>query len=250
MKAQVTARDERAGQLAAECNQPRSSEGISIDSLAPFIAMECLFTMAGGFVDAYAFLTHGHVFANAQTDNVVLFAIDIVTASWSDAIPHLPPIDTCMLGVAAAKLLGVRGKKSSFRATLVCQATELCVLVFMALFASVMPNAVVVPVLSFVAALQFTSFDTLEPWAFNTANMTGNLKSAVSGFISVLVREDPEFNRFKAAISGVACVSFPVGALFGGFWSYRHPAHALAPCVILVFCGSLLTWLEHKKSER
>ena len=249
MEGKLSASDGHTGQTAADCNRPKSVEGISMDSLAPFLAMECLFTTAGGFMDAYAFLTHGHVFANAQTGNVVLFAIGMATASWSDAIRHLPPIGACMLGVAAAKFLGVRGEKKSFRATLVCQAIELCVLVFMALFASVMPDAFVVPILSFVAALQFTSFDAVGPWAFNTANTTGNLKSAVSGLSSALIGEDPEFNRLKAGISGVACVSFLVGALLGGFWSHRHPAHALSPCVCLVFCGSLLTWCEHKKRE-
>jgi hypothetical protein len=42
-------------------------------SLLPLIIIKCIFTLVGGFMDAYAFISHGHVFANAQTGNVVLF---------------------------------------------------------------------------------------------------------------------------------------------------------------------------------
>ena len=35
-----------------------------------------LITLACGFLDAYTYLARGHVFANAQTGNVILFALE------------------------------------------------------------------------------------------------------------------------------------------------------------------------------
>ena len=36
-----------------------------------------LLALAGGFLDAYTYVTRGGVFANAQTGNIVLFGINL-----------------------------------------------------------------------------------------------------------------------------------------------------------------------------
>lgn len=174
-------------------------------------------------MDAYAFIAHGHVFANAQTGNVVLFAVYASQADWSRAARHVPPVLACTLGIATAKFLGVRSKKRTFRATLLCQSIELAVVPAVVLFGSHLPGAWVVPILSFVAALQFTTFDTLGPWSFNSAMTTGNLKGATVGIVLWLRGEEREKNRGQITISAIACISFLAGALFGGFYTHLHP---------------------------
>ena len=37
-------------------------------------------------MDSYAYIAHGHVFANAQTGNVVLFAVNAAAGDWSQAL--------------------------------------------------------------------------------------------------------------------------------------------------------------------
>jgi uncharacterized membrane protein YoaK (UPF0700 family) len=160
-----------------------SDEVPSVRSMASLLALECIFTVSGGFMDAYAFIAHGHVFANAQTGNVVFCAVYVTGGNLPEALRRLPPIMACILGVSAAKLLGVNPKKVSFRATLLCQAIELLMLSALAVFAARLPDSWVVPILSFVAALQITSFDALGPWSFNSAMTTGNIKSATIGFV-------------------------------------------------------------------
>ena len=78
-------------------------------------------------MDAYAFVAHGRVFTNAQTGNVVFLAVYASQANWPEAARRVPPILACMLGVATAKFLGVRPKKSTLHATLLCQGVELVV---------------------------------------------------------------------------------------------------------------------------
>ena len=41
-----------------------------------------LLALAGGFLDAFTFVGHGGVFANAQTGNVVLLAVGAATGHW------------------------------------------------------------------------------------------------------------------------------------------------------------------------
>ena len=48
-------------------------------------------------MEAYAFLAHGHVFANAQTGKVVLLAVWAAEGDWVHAGRHVPSIIACTL---------------------------------------------------------------------------------------------------------------------------------------------------------
>ena len=206
----------------------------SLRALWRLLVVECLYTATGGFMDAYAFIAHGRVFANAQTANVVLFSIYAIEGKGVEAVRHIPPIVACVLGVSAAKVLGVRSEKHRFSVNLTCQCIELLVLLFLVRFSSQLPNPCVVPIISFIAAMQMTSFETFGPWSFNSAMTTGNIKSATVGIVLWLQGEDYSKNRGAAIVSVLACVSFLLGAFFGGFYTRRHQSHALLPCVCLV----------------
>jgi uncharacterized membrane protein YoaK (UPF0700 family) len=206
------------------------------------LIVEFLFTATGGFVDAYAFIAHGQVFANSQTANVVLFSIYAIEGKGLEAVRHIPPIVACVLGVTAAKVLGARSEKRTFSINLTFQCIELFVILFLALFSSELPDPCVVPIISFVAAMQMTSFDAFGPWSFNSAMTTGNIKSATVGIVLWLRGEERSKNRGVAIVSALACIAFLLGAIFGGFYTRRYPTHALLPCVCLVlvaFCFSL-----------
>src|ERR1700684_847983 len=163
-------------QLQARSNpgDPNASV-MELRDVSGLLVIACLFAMAGGYMDAYSYLAHGHVFANAQTGNVVFFSVFAPGGQWAQAARHLPPIAAFALGVAAAKLLGVGPRKEPFRSTLICQAFELVTLVTLAVIGARWPNAWVVPMISFVAAVQITSFGSLGAWSFNSAMITGNL---------------------------------------------------------------------------
>ena len=48
-----------------------------------------LLAAAGGFLDAYTFLCRGHVFANAQTGNIVLFGVSLARGDNVDELANL-----------------------------------------------------------------------------------------------------------------------------------------------------------------
>lgn len=218
----------------APAERPHHSSG--------FLVIACLFTAAGGYMDAYSYIAHGHVFANAQTGNFVFFAVFASAGHWAQAWRHVPPIVAFALGVAVAKLSGVQTQKRTFHATLHCQAFELTILAILAVVGDRIPNAGVVPIISFVAALQNTSFDTIGPWSFNSAMTTGNLRDAVSGLVLWIRDRETVENRRKAIALGLICGSFLAGALCGGICTNMYVKHALVPCVAIVATGFLLTW--------
>ena len=215
----------------------------------PLLVIACLFTVVGGYLDAYAYLAHGHVFANAQTGNVILSAVAAAAGQWTQAVRHLPPIMAFALGVAVAQWLGVRTKKRDFHATLFCQALEIVILAALAVFAERLPDAGVVPTLSFVAALQNTSFSHVGPWSFTSPMTTGNLREAVSGLTLWLLGRDAARSRGQAIVLGWVCLSFAAGAVGGSACTRRDAGHALLPCLVLVAAGFVLTWRERHRRQ-
>ena len=130
----LRARDKRSQTLNDDARQPGQDRGASglpereARGVRSLLAIACVFAIVGGYTDAYSYLAHGHVFANAQTGNVVFVGVYASGGEWGQAARHLPPIAAFILGVAVAHLLGVKSQKREFRATLACQSFELAIL--------------------------------------------------------------------------------------------------------------------------
>ena len=224
----------------------RDTEVPELRSLSGLLGIACLFALMGGYLDAYSYLAHGHVFANAQTGNVVLFGVSAASDDWRDAAQHLPPIAAFICGVAAARQLRVQATKRTFPAMLICMAMQLIVLAMLAAMGATMPNALVVPAISFVAALQNTSFSKLGPWSFNSAMTTGNIRTATSGLMNWLLRQDRQLNRGQLIVAGSVAFSFAAGAVCGGIGTKALARYALLPCVAGTAVGMVLTWRQRR----
>ena len=220
----------------------------SLSANAGLLRIGCVFAVVGGYLDAFAYLAHGHVFANTQTGNVVFLGLALAHADWLGAARHLPSIAAFAAGVTVAKLLGVKPEKHRFHATLLCQAIELAALVALSLAGTRLPDHLIVPILAFVAALQNTSFNRIGEWSFNSVMTTGNLLNALSGLVDWARRQQMPGSRDKALSLGAIILSFFLGAIAGGWFTLHSPPHALLPGVALVALGVLLTLKERAQA--
>ncbi|MGA7622004.1 MAG: YoaK family protein [Candidatus Acidiferrales bacterium] len=219
-------------------------------SLSPHSGMfgiASLFAIVGGFLDAYSYLARGRVFANAQTGNVVLFGVRAAAGNWTSAWQTLPPIFAYMCGVVVARLLRVSPQKRTFRATLICQALELIVLLVLLFFGKFVPDFCAVPLIAFSSALQNTSFSNIGSWEFNSTMTTVNLRNAVSGWVQLAMGETDPNLRGEAIVGTVISLCFAAGALLGGVCTLGLPAFALLPAVVLTAAGVLLTIRERQR---
>lgn len=57
-------------------------------------------SVSGGLQDMYTYISRGHVFANAQTGNIVLLSQHIFAGNWADVMRYLMPVLSFMFGVA------------------------------------------------------------------------------------------------------------------------------------------------------
>lgn len=131
-----------------------------------------LLTICGGYLDAFTWIAHDRVLANAQTANVVLFGVYAASGQWNDALRHLPPIIAFVVGVLVTLRLRDRFGGQIRSISLV---VEIAVLTVALLLHVHLPSIAGTLGISFAAAMQTTSFAKVEGVAFSSVMTTGNL---------------------------------------------------------------------------
>ena len=184
-----------------------------------------LLTAANGFLDAYTFITRDGVFANVQTGNVILLAIELSQGHWPNTLAHLWPILAFLLGVLlSAHIQSGRAEKlvsHPLRWTMGFQAVAFAIVGFVP---TTVPNGFVTIPISFLAAMQFTLFRNIGDLTYIAVATTGNLMRFVEAAYSVLVDKD-DAARLAFRVYGILIGTFAGGAVVGAFatllWGVR-----------------------------
>jgi uncharacterized membrane protein YoaK (UPF0700 family) len=170
---------------------------------------------AGGFLDAYSYLVRGHVFANAQTGNIVLLGMRFFERDWLGCAKYLLPIIMFVAGVLLADRLRVRLKDSSLhwrQHIILIEAAVLTAVTYIPTGGryDIIANTLI----SFVCSLQVESFRKVHSISFATTMCTGNLRTATE-HVSLYITEKKD-EHLSAAIKlyGVI-VFFILGVIIG-----------------------------------
>lgn len=177
-----------------------------------------LLAAAGGFLDGFTYVGHGHVFANAMTGNVVLLGINCFSGSWQTGLRHLPAILAFVMGVSVAHLLHLRAKQRNHGvpyATIL--AIEIAVLLILSLLPAGAPDIAFTVSIAFAASVQVQSFREVDGRSFSSTFTTGNLRTLTEAAAEwFLEGHRPETARTIRDFSAI-CASFLVGAIAGGY---------------------------------
>jgi uncharacterized membrane protein YoaK (UPF0700 family) len=175
-----------------------------------------LLTLSGGFLDAFTYVGHGQVFANSMTGNVVFMAIYTATGHWGEALRHIPPIIAFLAGIFVAHGMRLPGARRYLPVpALTCLAIEAVFLLMASFLPSSFPDLLLVLGISFVAAMQNSSFTRLESYTYNSVMTTGNLRRFAEAFFrGTMPRYDPVAMR-EARLFGLICLCFLIGAAIG-----------------------------------
>lgn len=144
-----------------------------------------LLAACGGFLDAFTYLGHGHVFANAMTGNVVLLGVFAAAGNWAQSLAHLYPILAFLSGVAAAEAFRLpRFLKWMPHAPLASLTLEILFLAIAGAFPRDSAGTLLVLGISFVAALQSSSFRRAGKWTYNSTLYAALCISFVAGAVA------------------------------------------------------------------
>jgi uncharacterized membrane protein YoaK (UPF0700 family) len=213
-------------QQAAAASFPRD-ETLQIASLLAFI---------GGYLEAYTWIVH-HVFANAQSANLVFLWVYMTGGEWERAVQYIPPLLFFVVGVILACWLRWALPQ---RAARISNLIEIAFLFFVAIVHNRLPELAGTLGLSLVAAFQMVSFPRVEGWSYNSVMVTSNFRQTIEGLFAGFTggAESRPFRR--PYVFGTMCVAFGSGAAAGAFATELKRDYSLAIPVLLLVIVLLL----------
>ncbi len=193
----------------------------------------------GGYLDAFTYIGHGRVFANAMSGNVVLLAADAMSRSWLLSLRHLLPILMFLLGIASARGMAHprfgRWFKSPELAVLAIEIVIFFGLGWLPLNTS---DFLMTMTIAFVASLQTETFRNINGKAYSSTFTTGNLRTMIENACDWLWNGRQAVHLHAARDFAGICSMFFVGAVLGALATPRMHNRAIwvdVAMMVLVF---------------
>ena len=187
-----------------------------------------LLATTGGLLDAVVYLSHGHVFANAMTGNIIFLGIAVLGRDWSKIVPHLIPLLGFFAGVLTSKHLRTR---LGIRSVLLGLGLEIVAIFTLGWLPASFPEMAFTGIIAYVAAIQVASFRRVDRFAYNSTFITGNLRDVAEGLYDALTPnstpEIREHGHSQARALGLVCLCFLAGAILGAWAAPRFGNYSL-----------------------
>ena len=203
-----------------------------------------LLIFVGGFYGGYALTVRGGVFANAQTANLALLAVNLGTGNWQKAAYYLIPMTAYLAGVAISELIPKPLRRFGvMRWDTMLTLIEMVTVVILGFIPAAAPHQISQVIISFICAMQYNTFRQAEGIPMATVFCTDHMRQFGSSLTKWLRRDDnAEAMGKKAAAHGLMMVCFALGALTAAVLSQvlgvRTVWCALLPLAVLF--GDLL----------
>jgi uncharacterized membrane protein YoaK (UPF0700 family) len=207
---------------------------------AESVGLGILLALVGGFLDAYTYVSRDGVFATSQTGNLVLLGVEMAHGQWNQGLRHIPPIVAFVLGVAVAEGLKhphiIRTFPYPARTVLLLESI---VLLLVGTWPVEVPNMIVTITIAFVASVQISSFRTLVKWPYNSAMVTGNLRTAAEAAYTAIVMHDRK-GVHQLLDFTLIIASFLIGAFLGTLSTLHWGAKAIWIASGILLCAMLV----------
>ncbi|MBR5339694.1 MAG: DUF1275 domain-containing protein [Lachnospiraceae bacterium] len=184
---------------------------------------------AAGWFGAYTYLLRGGVFCNAQTANVVIFAVSLGTRDWMRALYLLLPISAYYLGALASELLGRAVKRFHFlRWETVLVGLEIFSVLVIGFLPKEAPDQIAQVTFNFICSMQFNTFRQVEGVSAATTFVTNHIRELGYNTARLIRHHEQKYARkvwlhgrlllcfiLGAIVSAVACQIFGLYSIWG-----------------------------------
>ena len=192
-------------------------ENIYLECERPWVYWLLIFV--AGWFGAYTFLLRGGVFCNAQTANVVLFAIAIGSKSVRRAMYLLIPITAYFAGAFLSEYLGKSVKKVHLlRWDTLLIGIEIAVVIVLGWLPESAPDQICQIALNFICSMQFNTFRQVEGVPAATTFVTNHIRQ-VGSFAAKYCRHKDKQALDKIKVHGALIIFFLLGGIAGTFIS-------------------------------
>lgn len=198
--------------------------------------------LAGGFMDSYSYLCRDHVFANAQTGNMLLLGVNLADGNLGQAFHYFCPVMAFIIGIVLADLVRHRWEKTSrFHWRQVSVLVEAVILLGVCLIPRGM-NLLANSFTSFACGIQVESFRKIHGNGIATTMCIGNLRSGTQNFCDYLIHRKKD-NLKKCMLYYGIILCFMIGAVVGSFvikilW---EKAIFVCACILFIVCGMMFS---------
>lgn len=184
-----------------------------------------LLAVVGGFLDAYTYLLKGGVFANAQTGNIVLLAVNMADGRYHQALYFIMPILAFVAGVFVTELIKAKTSRIFFMEwEHIVILIEIILLVCIGFLPENVPHEFVNITISFICSMQVNSFRKMHSITYASTMCTGNLRSGTESLFRCLAGKDLDAGQSTVHYFGII-LFFIAGAaggtLLAGVWGEK-----------------------------
>jgi uncharacterized membrane protein YoaK (UPF0700 family) len=173
---------------------------------------------AGGFLDGFTYVGHGHVFANAMTGNVVLLGISCISGSWRIALHILPAILAFVVGVSVSQAMLLHSKRRDVSAPYpAVLALEIAVLLVLSLLPATTADILFTTSIAFAASVQVQTFRNVNGHTFNSTFTTGNLRTLSEAALTWFWEGRSQATARVVRDFSAICAAFLLGAAAGAY---------------------------------
>ena len=207
------------------------------------ISIGTLLALSGGLMDAYSYIFRDHVFANAQTGNIILFGVNLSQGDFQTAFKYFCPIIAFAFGIILSEVLRSFGNKYGLHWRQIGVFFEILILSAVA-FISTDYNLLANSLTSLACGIQVQAFKKIYSNSIATTMCIGNLRSGTENFYRFVVNGN-RVHLKKAFLYYGIILCFVTGAIMGNVFIKLFEAKAILSSSFILFIAFLLMFLEN-----
>ncbi len=220
------------------------------DQMSESFRVGALLAFAGGFFDSYTYIARGGVFANAQTGNMILLAMQLVQGHFYHALYYLIPIFAFVSGIFLDEYIKrhfPQNHRLHWRQIVLL--IEIVILVIVAFIPLGKGDILANVLISFICSMQVQSFRSVHGLPYATTMCTGNLRSGTHQLVQLVFEKDHSAKK-KALLYFSVILIFISGAAVGAKVTPLVGAKSVLFCCILLIIAFIILFLQRTEFEQ
>lgn len=203
-----------------------------------------ILAISGGFMDAYSYLFRGHVFANAQTGNMLLLGVNLSQENYGNILRYFSPVIAFTFGIIIADVVRHKANEECRLHWRQISVLFEAIILFFVAFIPQNLNLLANSLTSLACGIQVESFRKIHGNGIATTMCIGNLRSGTQNLCNYFMKKDKAYFHRCILYYGII-ICFVLGAILGSVAIKYLKAKAILICSAILFIVFLIMFVEN-----